>query len=196
MFTSYLKLTLRNLARNKLYSIINIFGLSVGILCAVLILLYITDELSYDKHHKQHRNIYRLESSINLTDKSLKVPAVPFLLGEALKDEYPEIKEVVRFGFAPISRARYKDKVLSGLGVMLLADETVFDIFTHTFLSGTPEGALDQPGDLVVTETAARRIFGDENPMGKTIRTDTGLDFQVSAVLADPPDNDSFRFEV
>ena len=194
MFSNYVKLTFRNLLRNRFYSIINIFGLAVGILCGTLILLYIYDELSYDRHHKQHPNIYRLESSVRFADNAIKVSATPVFLGEALKEEYPEIKEAVRFRQIPVQRFRYGDKELP-VGATQLADDTVFDIFTHTFLKGTPKEALDQPGDLVVTETFAERFFGDENPMGKTLLTDTGHPFQVSAVLADLPDNDSFGFE-
>ena len=137
MFTNYLKLTLRNLTRNKSYSTINIFGLSVGILCATLILLYITDELSYDRHHELHQHIYRLEGSIKLSDSPYALAFTPLFLGQALKDEYPEIEKMVRFMGIPADRFRYKDKEFS-VGSVLLADETVFDIFTHTFLSGAP----------------------------------------------------------
>jgi len=195
MFTNYLKLTIRNLIRNKFYAAINIFGLAVGILCAVLILLHITDEMSYDRHHEKHRNTYRIESSLKYSDNAITIAMVPYFLGEALKEEYPEIKEMVRLRQAP-ARFRYKDKEFDEGGIYL-ADETFFDIFTHTFAGGTPEGALDQPGDLVITEAFAEKYFKDENPIGKTIQTANGFNFQVTAVIADLPDghNTTLQFD-
>ena len=189
MFTNYLKLTIRNLIRNKFYAAINIFGLSVGLLCAVLILLFINDELSYDRHHENYRNIYRVESSLKFSDNAIEVAMAPYFLGKALREEYPEIREMVRLRQAS-GRFRYKDKEFDE-GAAYLADGTFFDIFTHTFVKGTPEGALDQPGDLVITETFAERYFKGENPIGKTIQVANaaaGFDLQVTAVIADLPD--------
>ena len=97
MFNNYLKLTLRNLVKNKFYSTINIFGLSVGILCATLILLYIYNEQSYDRHYVKQKNIYRLESSLKFSDNAMKMPLVSFFFGEALKRDYTEVEDVVSF---------------------------------------------------------------------------------------------------
>jgi len=198
MLANYLKLTIRNLIRNKFYAAINIFGLAVGILCAVLILLFIYDELSYDRHHRKHPNIYRIESSFKYSDNAITVATTPFFLGKALKEEYPEIKEMVRLRQAP-ARFRYKEKEFDE-GATYFADETFFDIFTHTFIKGIPKGALDRPGNLVITETFAERYFRDENPIGETIQVDSaagGFNFQVAAVIADLPDgyNTTLQFD-
>ena len=198
MFANYLKLTIRNLIRNKLYAIISIFGLAVGILCAVLILLFIADELSYDRHHEKHESIYRIESSLKYSDNAITIAMTPYFLGKALREEYPEIEEMVRLRQAG-GRFRYKDKEFDE-GAVYLADETFFDIFTYTFVRGTPEGALDLPGDLVITETFAERYFKSENPIGKTIQAASaagGFNFQVTAVIADLPDgyNTTLQFD-
>ena len=194
MFANYLKLTFRNLIRNKLYSMINIFGLSIGILCATLIWLFIYDELSYDRHHEKLENIYRLEGGLKVSDRAMMYAGAPYFFAEALKEEYPEIEETVRFTQMPVGRYRYGDKELAG-GTVFLADETVFDIFTHTFLRGNPRDALDRPGKMVLTETLAEMYFGEEDPMGKVLRTDAGYNLQISAVIADLPNNSSLQFD-
>ncbi len=192
MITNYIKLALRTLARNKLYTIINVLGLSVGFVCAILILLYIDDELSYDKHHEKHERIYRLEAFVTSSNTLLKSPWTPHPLGPTLRDGYPDIADFVRFVPIPI-RATYGDKVFNEDGIYAV-DERVFDVFTHKFLKGTPQNAL-QPGTIVLTQLLAAKYFGSEDPLGKTIRTNDGYDISVAAVIEDLPDNSHLKYD-
>lgn len=184
MFRNYIRLTFRSIVRDGFHSTINILGLSVGILCAVLVLLFVSDELSYDKHHEKHERIYRLESS--------QSAITPHPLGPALRDEYTDIAEIVRFSEVPI-RLRYKEREFYEKRVYH-ADETVFDVFTHKFLKGSPEKALE-PGTIVLTDSLAQKYFRDENPIGKTIRTREGYDLSVSGVIEDLPGNSHLAFD-
>jgi len=194
MLGNYIKLALRNLARDRFYAAISVLGLSVGILCAILIMLYITDELSYDRHNEKHRDIYRLESLYTISGKDTAAAATAIPLGVALKDEYPEIIEVVRFLPIGTERYRYGEKEFYEERTYL-ADETVFDVFTHTFLRGSPGNALEKPGDIVLTESTANKYFGKEDPMGKAIQTGDGYSLQVTGIIADQPDNTHFRYD-
>ena len=113
MLKNYILIALRNLSRNKFYAFINIFGLSIGILCTLFIALFIKDELTYDKHHKNYKRIYRIESHIKVGDKVHRYALTPIPLGKALKAEFPEIAEVVRLFRNVAGQAfvvRYKDK--------------------------------------------------------------------------------------
>jgi len=193
MLTNYIKTAVRSLVKNKFYSAINVFGLAVGFVCAILILLYIDDELSYDKHHEKHERIYRLESRITSSTSLIKAPWLPHPLSPALKDEYPEIAEYVRFLPAP-TRGRYKEKVFDETRAYC-ADETVFDVFSHRFIKGSPKTALENPGDIVLTKRLADKYFGDEDPVGKIIRTREGYELKVTAVIEDLPDNSHLKYD-
>lgn len=193
MLINYIKTAIRNLSKNRFYAIINILGLAVGFVCTILILLYIDDELSYDKHHEKHERIYRLESRITSSGSLIKSPWLPHPLAPTLKDEYPEIAEYVRFLPAP-TRGRYKEKVFDERRVYC-ADETVFDVFSHRFIKGSPKTALENPGDIVLTKRLADKYFGDEDPIGKTIHTREGYELTVTAVIENLPDNSHLKYD-
>src|SRR5210317_1293503 len=125
MFSSYLKMALRNLKRNKLYSFLNILGLSVGIIAAVLILLYVQDELSYDMHHSKHQRIYRISSDFSFSGKDDKAALTPLPMAHALKDDYPEIEAAVRFMAIGKRFYKYENKEFYEENVMI-ADSNVF----------------------------------------------------------------------
>lgn len=198
MFKNYLKTALRNMARNKLYSILNISGLSIGLACFILIGLYIIHETSYDRFHKNARNIYRVIKASNLESGVVRNSAtVPSLLAPSLKSEYPGlVKDVVRFwhywglGF----NVQYKDNIFKEIN-FVFADSTVFNIFDFEFLIGNPKDALSAPYRVVITETAASKYFGNENPIGKSLRINDGYDVHVTGVVKDLPSRSHFHFD-
>jgi len=195
MFWNYLKIALRNLMRKKFYTIINIAGLAIGICCAIMIGLYMQNELSYDKYNDDYERIYRLEShfTINGTDDLFAVTALP--LAPAIKFEFPEdVEQYCRYLEMDNNLFQIDDKKYFEDNVWY-ADSTVFEVFSYEFLRGEPSEALDDPNEIVLTESFARRIFGEEDPMGKDLETGLGFSFKVTGVIKDLPQNSHLNFE-
>ena len=195
MLKHYLTVALRNIFRNKVFSLITTIGLSIGMATFVLIMLWVIDELSFDMFHK---NIDQLYCVIERQDYSegqvLHTNNTPFALKEELQTNYPEVANVTRtlwMGDRPIS---YKENVLT-TGPIAMVDPEFMDVFTFDLLSGEAEALLD-PNTILITNQVAVTFFGDENPIGKTLKIDGQYDFEVGGVLADIPDNSSFKFNI
>jgi len=151
MFKNYLKIAFRNLVRHKGYSFINIAGLAIGITCCLLILIFVQDELVYDKHHKQGKDIYRIAIDARIGNQDLKAIATPAPMAFTLVDEFPEVVQAARI-FNP-------DRILVQYGdnrfneeKFLFADSTIFDVFTIPMIQGNPNTALTHPNAVVITE--------------------------------------------
>ncbi|MCF8307356.1 MAG: ABC transporter permease, partial [Ignavibacteriales bacterium] len=195
MFWNYLKIAVRNLVRKKFYTIINMAGLAIGICCAILIGLYIQNELSYDKYNEDYERIYRLESHFTIQESEdlFAVTALP--LAPAIKLEFPEdVEQYCRFRemdnnlFQIDGKKYFEDNVW-------YADSTVFEVFSYEFLRGEPSEALDDPNEIVLTESFAKHIFGAQDPMGKFLQTGYGFGFTVTGVIKDLPQNSHLNFE-
>ncbi len=194
MLLSYLKIALRNLAKFKIYSFINIAGLAVGMACCILILIYVFDELSYDRFHKNSDRIYRVAVNGALGENNFDAAVSPPTLRNHLMTDYPEVKGVTRvknFGF-PVMR--YGDKVFSE-EKFFWVDSTFFDVFTVEFVKGDPKTALNQPEAVVLSERMAQKYFGNENPVGKLINSDNRRDYKVTGVVKEFPENSHFHFD-
>jgi len=188
MLRNFLITSLRILWRNKLVSTINILSLSIGITAFLLILLYVHHETSYDKFNENYDRIYRLEG-----DGYAKLPP---LIGEYIADKIPEIERVTQLQVEAIRNFNYipadepEDRMAIPIPV-LRADSMIFSVFTLPFIKGNPDHALDEPFEVVITESFARRLFGDKDPMGKTIVLDNQFrinnEYKVSGVLEDIP---------
>jgi putative ABC transport system permease protein len=161
----HLKIVFRNLLHRRSYSLINILGLTLGLTCAALVLSHIAYELSYDAYHGKADRIYRVASrrvSAGTTNESATAPAPT---GPALVEEFPEVVGAVRLSptvkraFAYGDRKFFQDNVF-------YADGTIFDVFSFELVKGDPRTALEPPFTMVLTETAARKYFGDEDPLG------------------------------
>jgi putative ABC transport system permease protein len=181
MLTNYAKLAFRNLAKNKFC-------------CAILISLYIWNELNYDKHHEKYQRIYRLESHFNVSGQDDEFAITPLPLAPTMKDEFPEIENFARF--LPTGNVLLKNKQTEFFeSNIYYADESVFDIFTHEFLLGDMTTALDEPNTIVLTEDLAKRCFGNENPIGKTLKIDNSYDYRVTGVMKKLPQNVHLSYE-
>ncbi len=195
MFKNYLKDALRNTKKHKGYSFINIVGIAVGIACSMIVLLYVFDELSYDKHHKNADRIYRVRVRYTLDGKiSADTTRSPELLASTLQNEFPEIEAAARFTNYGFPVFRYRDKVFSEEKVFR-ADNSIFDIFSFEFVSGDPKEALIDQNSIVLTQSSARKYFGNENPIGKVINADKRRDYTVTAVIEDIPRESHFHFD-
>ncbi|MCK4407057.1 MAG: ABC transporter permease, partial [Bacteroidales bacterium] len=193
MFKNYIISAYRNIVRNKFYSAINIIGLSIGIIATIFILLYNQNELSYDRHHEKHERIYRLESNFTISGKHdlFAVTSVP--LGPAFKLEFPEVEEFVRFAGGDGILIRYGEKEFYE-DALFYTDSTIFDVFTHEFILGKPEKALTEPNTCIFTETLAKKYFGDKNPIGEVITDADNVDFKITGVIKDLPENSHLKF--
>ncbi|MGD8536202.1 MAG: ABC transporter permease [Candidatus Aminicenantes bacterium] len=192
MFRNYLKIALRNIKRHKGYSFINIVGLAVGMACCILILLWVQDELSYDRFHKNADDIYRVLQDINFADHSTTWAITQGPLGPSLKEDFPEIIDATRItgrGF----RLTYNEKSYDE-GVSM-ADGSILKMFTFPLVKGDPATALSDPFSIVLTEELAEKYFGDDDPIGKTIKADNKWDFQVTGVMKNVPHNSHLQFD-
>ncbi len=194
MLINYLKIAARNLMKNKVYSFINILGLAVGIACSIAILLYVRDELSYDKFNINDNQIYRLCINVRIGNTESHSPKSPPPMGAALLHDFPEVLSFTRIRNSGFPVLRYKDKAFSEERFFQV-DSTFFDVFTVKFLEGDPKIALTQPNNIVITESMAKKYFSNENPMGKILNADRRTDWIVTGVVQDVPKNSHFHYD-
>lgn len=199
MYRNYLSIAWRTLLKKKGYSALNIFGLALGIACALLIFMYVSYERSFDNYHTKGDRIYRVihgekNSSLDIYWVWNNAP-----IGPAMADYFPEIEKVVQFSGRADILLTHGEITHQEEGVFLI-DSTVFDVFSWKLLKGNPKTALAAPFSIVLTESTARKYFGDEDPLGKTLkgseaagRSNAG-DYLVTGVMEDVPANSHFRF--
>ena len=190
MIRNYLKIAVRNLLKYRFISFINLFGLTVGLTCCLLITTYILNELSYDKYNVKANNIYRVTRTFKNTNGAialtLSTVSPPF--GYYFPSDFPEIQKMTRLlDNGPIP-ARYKDKIFNERG-MFFADENLFDVFTQRVVKGNPKTALADPFSVMLTEETAKKYFGDEDPMNKVIRFNSQFDCKVAGIYKAFPAN-------
>jgi putative ABC transport system permease protein len=201
MFKSYLKIATRNLLKRKIYSLINVLGLAIGMAVCLLIVLYIKGELNYDQSQENGDNIYRVVVERKYPGRSTSYSFIPRSYAGAIKQECPEVKEVVRiFNFLGIGnfQLKYEDKSFEESNVFF-ADSTFFNVFTTDFLAGNSEKALHQPNTIVLTKTSAIKYFGSvDNAVGKILQPEGNNQppLTVSAVCKDWPENSHFTFDM
>lgn len=193
MFKNYLTTAYRNLIKHKFYSSINIFGLSLGIACCILIFAYIGHELSYDGYHKNVDNIYRIISKRTVSGQTSELARSPAPVGPTMVEELPEVVNAVRFSPTVKRVFAYQDKTFFEEGV-LYVDQSVFDVFSFEMIEGDPKTALEVPFSMVFTEKTALKYFGNESPIGKIVNWDNKFDYRVTGVVKDPPPNSHFTF--
>lgn len=193
MFKNYIKVVLRNISRNKLYSFLNIAGLAIGIACCILILLYVQDELSFDRFHENADRICRVNSHFAVKGRVMDFATTAHVQGPLLQTEYPEVENYVRFnGYGSPRVIRYQDKRFTE-EKFLWVDHTVFDVFSFKLVKGNPKKALVEPDTVVITEKMAKKYFGAEDPIGKKLRIHNDTYYTVTGVVQDIPKNSYFQ---
>ncbi|WP_448960047.1 ABC transporter permease [Larkinella arboricola] len=192
MLRNYLTIAWRNILKDKFYSLINILGLTIGVTCGLLLLLYVTDELSFDRYHEKRDRIYRIVSNITEPDKINHWRDTQAPLAKTLRQDYPFVENYVRF--FPYGRVMFRrgEKRFYETDVYA-ADSTVFDVF-HTFIEGDPKTALDRPGNVVLTQTTARKFFGNRPALGQSLQTNDTTFYKVAGVIEDVSKNSHFTF--
>lgn len=195
MFRNYLKVALRNLKKYKFYSFINIAGLAIGMACCILILLWVQDEISYDRFHEQGDNICRVIVENHSTDHPYDQWQSPGPIASALKKEFPEIIKSTRYFKDPDAvLIRYNDTKFMEAGLSM-ADPDLFEIFNFSFVKGDPKGALPDHRSIILTEEMAEKYFGREDPIGKTLNMSKEYNFTVTGVIKKLPPNSRFQFD-
>jgi len=197
MASSDIKATLRTLYREKAYALINLCGLSLAIACCLILGLYLRSELTYDRHHARHKEIYRVVNEFTTNGTPTNFAYTSIALGPLLKQNYPDVKDYVRL------RPASDQKVLITIeGKKLFwekiyyCDANIFEIFTHRFIYGDLKSALKDPSSAAVSESFARKYFGDANPIGKTIQADLAptVSRKITAVFRDLPENTHLKY--
>ncbi len=190
MIKNYFKIAFRNLAKYKFISFINLFGLTIGLTCCLLITTYILNELSYDRYNKNAENIYRVTRSFNNQDGvvSLNLSTVSPPFGYYFPTDFPEIKKMTRLLNSGTTPFKYKEKLISEPNVYF-ADENLFDVFTLDVIKGNPKTALQEPFSVMMTEEVAKKYFGNEDPINKVIRANNQFDVKVSGIYKAFPAN-------
>ena len=197
MIKNYLTVAIRNIARNKTFSVINILGLAIGMACCILILLYVQDELSYDQHHEHADRIYRIATEADVAGTRTQAAITPFPMGPALVKNYPEVIDTVRFYKGDDPQISVEDQYghLFFEDNVLFTDANVFEVFNFSLSQGDIETAFLEPFSIVITEAVAQKYFGKQNPLGQTLTLFKKASFKVTGVLKDTAYNTHLQFD-
>ena len=190
MLKTYIKLAYRNLIKEKAYSIINIAGLTIGLASSILILLWVQNELSYDKFHKNANQVYRIVSDFGDAKSAANSAGMP----GGLKAELPVVKNIVRIQPANNTLLEAGNKKFQEDGAFY-ADASFMDVFSYPLVKGDRATALSQVNAILITQATATKYFGNEDPIGKTMRQDNKENLQVTGVLANIPANSDLQFD-
>lgn len=195
MISNYIKTAIRNLRRDLFYSVMNILGLAIGIAGCVICYLHIDFELSYDRFHTKKERIFRLVTGdIEQNDYWVKMAAP---IPPVLKEQFPEVQEYVRIGnisWDPKAIVKYGDRAFNE-DQFLMVDPSFFKIFDYNLISGSEESVLSNLYSAVITESNAKKFFGEDDPVGKIINVDGEYDFEITGVIQDSPFNSHFEYD-
>ena len=193
MLKNYIKIALRNIRKHKGYSFINICGLAMGTACFILILIWIQDEFNYDRFNKNFDRIYRVVKYSDYGGNELHVALTPGPLSQAMKEELPEVLEATSFDFAG-GRAEYEGKIFNDVETACV-EPAFFNMFSYPLTKGDPESALSDKNSIILTEELAKRIFGNEDPIGKILTFNKMYDYQVTGIMENIPRQSHLQFE-
>ncbi|MDO3644963.1 ABC transporter permease [Mucilaginibacter sp. L3T2-6] len=193
MLRNYLKITWRNLLKHKAFSFINIIGLAIGMASSALILLWINNELSFDRFHKNEDRLYTVYNRSVFDGKLWCWNTTPKVMGKTLKKEYSQFEQVARVTWNNTFLFTVGEKRLNISGNC--TDPDFLTMFSFPLIKGNPKTALNEVHDIVITEKMSKKLFGDADPMGKTIKVDSNAYFTVTGLMKDLPPNTRFKFE-
>ncbi|MCK4346133.1 MAG: ABC transporter permease [Bacteroidales bacterium] len=215
MIKNYFITAIRNMLRQKMFSIINLMGLAIGLACSITIILWVQNELSYDGFHDKSENIFLVQQTIKTGDNEYTTDRSGGAYAQALKEEFTEIISTTRFSnvgelllnYQPVSKVEIHEQTSeSNIKTMILekkflenrgmaTDSTVFEIFSFHFLQGNPSTALTQPNSIVITEKISKKYFDSKDPIGEIIRINNKYDFTVTGIIKNVPENSSIQFD-
>jgi putative ABC transport system permease protein len=196
MIRNYFKIAFRNLKRQKVSTSINVIGLAIGLATCILIMLYVQDELSYDRYNQKADRIVRVGINLRLNGEDINGPTLGPSVAQNLRSEFPEVLQTTRIrnqggGFVSYGTTSFKEDNL------LYADSTFFQVFSIPLLKGNPQLALTEPNTVVLTEETARKYFGNQDPIGKILSFNSAkTPYRITGVVANVPENSHFRFDM
>ena len=194
MLQSYFITAIRNLVKHRFYAIINVLGLAIGMTCCLLIFLYVQHELSYDTFHTKKDRIYRVVTDIKTPTETLNIWSTSAPMVAYMKADFPEVEAMVRFDDAGLLIQRGEQTFQEDKSMFV--DSAFFRVFDFLLLQGNPNTALVAPFSIVLTEDAAQRYFGDEDPLGQRLRMEGEHDLTVTGVMQNVPENSNFTFDI
>ncbi len=196
MFRNYLKIAWRNLTKHKLYSFINIAGLSIGVTCSIIIFLFISNELNFDTFHRGSENMYRAVRHGKFGDNKFDFAVTPAPLARALREEIPEVEKVARMRATGnwLIKASHMENSFKEQR-LIWADSGFFDFFTFKIIEKNSESPLAGPNQITMSQSMAQKYFPDESAIGKTLLLDGEMDFMVTAVFQDMPKNSHIQYD-
>ncbi len=193
MFGNYFKVAIRNIMKNRLYSLLNIIGLAIGLVGAILILLYSYNELTYDSYHKNADRIMRIGSHFVISGQDDRFAAGSFSIAPLFKEEYPEVEEFARFtNIGQLMLVNQDKRIYESL--CYFGNQGILKVFTHEFIYGSSKGALEGVNKVIISESLAKKLFGNVNPLDKTITTGRSAIYKISGVFKDFPDNTHLKY--
>jgi putative ABC transport system permease protein len=197
MFKNYFKTAWRNLIKHKVFSIINIAGLSIGISICFIIMLYVQNELSFDRFNKNADRIVRIVFKADINGGKIFEANVMPPVAQAMKNDYPEVQDATRLRVAGVPKITYKDKSFKD-DEMVFVDPNFFGIFTIPLIEGDAKTALQQPNTIIISKAIAKKYFGNEDALGKTLvfHDNKNAAFKVAGVIDKMPDNSHFSFDL
>lgn len=195
MLRNYFITALRNLWKYRFYSSINTLGLAIGLGCFLFILLFVQDEMSYDRYHEKADQIYRINFDGYAFDQKLNFATVGAQVGPIIEEEWPEVEQTCRFRQRGSYTVSYENQSFREQG-WIFADSTLFDVFSFELVKGDAKRALTEPNTIVITEDQAEKYFGGEDPIGKSLRVDNRSMYRITGVMKEMPRNSHFRFNM
>ena len=195
MLKNYFKTAFRNLLRNKFYTLINIIGLATGLATCFLIILYVLDELSYDKYNVNAKKIYRVNNEIKFGGNYFDMAVSPALLGSTMVRDFPEVQQYTRLRWYGSFLVKKGNENIQE-GRVGFADSTLFDVFTLPVIEGDPKTALVEPHSLVITEKIAKKYFNTTDVVGKSMLINDTGNYKVTAVIQKYPNPVAFQLRL
>ena len=195
MIKNYFLIAFRNIRKNIGFSLINILGLSIGITATLLILLWVQDELSFDRFHENAKNLYQVEEDQYYSGEVYHVTVTPYPSGPVWKEEIPEIKDACRYQWPSGMLFKYGEKAFYEGGCVAV-DQSFFSMFSFPLIKGDEQTALTEPFSTVLTDEMAKKYFGNEDPIGKSLLVNNKYEFTVTGVVEKPPKNSSLSFDI
>ncbi|RLD27021.1 MAG: ABC transporter permease [Bacteroidetes bacterium] len=196
MFKNYLKVAFRSLNKNRVYAVINILGLALGLTITILVFMFVKDETSYDNHWSGYERIYRTGIKFNMMGQQGDIPLSCSPMAHALRTEFTDVETATRLRPQRDEiLMRYEQKSVY-IQKSTFADSTFFKVFDYEFIHGDPNTALKEENAIVLTEETAKKLFGDENAMGKLINYDTRRDYIVRGIVKEPDGHSHFQFDM
>src|SRR4030042_5698566 len=196
MLNNLIKYSLRSFKRQRAYIIINILGLSIGIACSLLIALFVINEVSYDRFNTKKDRIFRLILNFKMGGQEITAASASAVIGPTMLKEFPEIEDFLRMKGRGPTKVEYNNQTFTEEH-LVEADSSFFNFFSIPVLKGDPKNLLNSPRKLVLSESTAKRLFGDENPIDKILKIgEDTVRYTVAGVMADIPENSHFEANI